>query len=288
MRGSWKNFYPRPPRGGRLFSWLQSSSSTSFLSTPSARRATNPSSWYFLLSWISIHALREEGDFRCKPVRLRLSISIHALREEGDLAVLIAAIAFCRFLSTPSARRATKRVYKMAEYDNISIHALREEGDVGLSKVRGNAQISIHALREEGDFIDFYYFYCPNNFYPRPPRGGRQGRGDPATPAGGFLSTPSARRATTGQGRRGAGYPISIHALREEGDSTTTSLPVSLHRFLSTPSARRATTTSQLSQKAASISIHALREEGDASCQSCLAAGSKFLSTPSARRATTT
>ena len=33
--------------------------------------------------------------------------------------------------------------------------------------------ISIHALREEGDFIDFYYFFCPNNFYPRPPRGGR-------------------------------------------------------------------------------------------------------------------
>ena len=33
------------------------------------------------------------------------------------------------FLSTPSARRATKRVYLMGSYDNISIHALREEGD---------------------------------------------------------------------------------------------------------------------------------------------------------------
>ena len=71
-----------------------------------------------------------------------------------------------------------------------------------------------------GRLIDFYYFYCPNNFYPRPPRGGRppsyakikntQGDFYPRPPRGGrrdpslhansftvFLSTPSARRATT-------------------------------------------------------------------------------------------
>ena len=56
-----------------------------FLSTPSARRATN-----FILSLeyivlISIHALREEGD---RPGTLKKyqaeMISIHALREEGD------------------------------------------------------------------------------------------------------------------------------------------------------------------------------------------------------------
>ena len=34
-----------------------------------------------------------------------------------------------------------------------------------------------------------------------------------------FLSTPSARRATRPQGRRPADQPISIHALREEGDT---------------------------------------------------------------------
>ena len=34
---------------------------------------------------ISIHALREEGDFLCRSViYLGIRISIHALREEGD------------------------------------------------------------------------------------------------------------------------------------------------------------------------------------------------------------
>ena len=34
-----------------------------------------------------------------------------------------------------------------------------------------------------------------------------------------FLSTPSARRATEQLSRGGSRYRISIHALREEGDS---------------------------------------------------------------------
>ena len=60
-----RNFYPRPPRGGRHFAL-------------SGGR---------ILADISIHALREEGDGSC-PAGCRLSvwISIHALREEGDLA----------------------------------------------------------------------------------------------------------------------------------------------------------------------------------------------------------
>ena len=56
---------------------------------------------------ISIHALREEGDFVGDGVALGLPISIHALREEGDLIN-------CRMV------RNTRL---------ISIHALREEGD---------------------------------------------------------------------------------------------------------------------------------------------------------------
>ena len=36
-------------------------------------------------AFISIHALREEGDVRCcENCTLRCCISIHALREEGD------------------------------------------------------------------------------------------------------------------------------------------------------------------------------------------------------------
>ena len=56
-----------------------------------------------------------------------------------------------------------------------------------------------------------------------------------------FQSTPSARRATARREGRGGTRPISIHALREEGDGSMLSKwPVS-SLFQSTPSARRAT-----------------------------------------------
>ena len=56
------NFYPRPPRGGRLISALLIYSSLVFLSTPSARRATARQGQSCGRTQISIHALREEGD----------------------------------------------------------------------------------------------------------------------------------------------------------------------------------------------------------------------------------
>ena len=100
-----------------------------------------------------------------------------------------------------------------------------------------------------------------------------------------FLSTPSARRATFCGGSGGSGWPISIHALREEGDECR-----------------------EHAGRNQCISIHALREEGDQR-QPCIVAKllyfyprpprggrpsggfamgyvTKFLSTPSARRAT--
>ena len=103
--------------------------------------------------------------------------------------------------------------------------------------------------------------------------------------------------------------PISIHALREEGDRFP-GLVGHLHvLFLSTPSARRATAAAlpaststtnfyprpprggrllpgELSGDTNTISIHALREEGDMFWPSCGLAKGRFLSTPSARRAT--
>ena len=57
-----------------------------------------------------------------------------------------------RFLSTPSARRATIRL------------------DV---QRQGERQISIHALREEGDLARRVFRSRRSDFYPRPPRGGR-------------------------------------------------------------------------------------------------------------------
>ena len=59
-------------------------------------------------SKISIHALREEGDQqRIDDLSDKLDISIHALREEGDSVAGANYRRTRRFLSTPSARRAT-------------------------------------------------------------------------------------------------------------------------------------------------------------------------------------
>ena len=81
---------------------------------------------------------------------------------------------FSKFLSTPSARRATWMTAQSERY----------------------ARISIHALREEGDSLSFASSNVSFDFYPRPPRGGR-------------LHAP---------GEQHIDRIISIHALREEGD----------------------------------------------------------------------
>ena len=81
------DFYPRPPRGGRrpagVNSWTHGKL---FLSTPSARRATQHPNGRGTGEAISIHALREEGDACPRRTRHAQKISIHALREEGDLS----------------------------------------------------------------------------------------------------------------------------------------------------------------------------------------------------------
>ena len=57
-------FNPRPPRGGRLRRMKGETMAVKFQSTPSARRATDPSPAQKDPGGISIHALREEGDER--------------------------------------------------------------------------------------------------------------------------------------------------------------------------------------------------------------------------------
>ena len=101
------------------------------------------------------------------------------------------------------------------------------------------------------------------NFYPRPPRGGRLPACAGVTVALVFLSTPSARRATSGEQGGSLVGCISIHALREEGDLPQVSIGTLLWLFLSTPSARRATKIYHAMGLDKEISIHALREEGD-------------------------
>ena len=124
------------------------------------------------------------------------------------------------FLSTPSARRAT------------STSSLSRTGWSGFLSTPSARRATLSQGVKSGKSV---------YFYPRPPRGGRQVR----------------HTSLTGNGH------ISIHALREEGDSPAFCGEGSALVFLSTPSARRA--TSEIAKSNISV---------------------LFLSTPSARRAT--
>ena len=80
----------------------------------------------------------------------------------------------------------------------ISIHALREEGDTRIRRWRTGWRLFLSTPSARRATVSVQPF---------------------AVPAHPFLSTPSARRATrTAVGYRLKGI-ISIHALREEGDS---------------------------------------------------------------------
>ena len=126
-----RHFYPRPPRGGRLY-WLR---------------------YLALMSSISIHALREEGD--CQSMRQRCAlryfyprpprggrlfrffvgfghvvISIHALREEGDSSRAGRSRFPTDFYPRPPRGGRPDDREKVMQILKISIHALREEGDL--------------------------------------------------------------------------------------------------------------------------------------------------------------
>ena len=302
------NFYPRPPRGGRLHAYDHAPTTFEFLSTPSARRATSNRTSTLRYYRISIHALREEGDRRrllpgCWPwnfyPRPPRGGRLSGAHSEGGREVFLSTPSARRatsqicsarimmfyfyprpprggrprssgpkiwastFLSTPSARRATEQKRERSKPRAISIHALREEGDFGcyqgsLGNVRFLSTpsarratshslhplpcqtISIHALREEGDLESVMLEQTDIDFYPRPPRGGRRWASLMIPMLLEFLSTPSARRATSGGTLFCCFLAISIHALREEGDPATFTL-----------------------MSGSMISIHALREEGD-------------------------
>ena len=192
-----------------------------FLSTPSARRATSSPLFLLLYPVISIHALREEGDGTVR----RMVQNLHHFyprppRGGRPVPLALRGLVFCRFLSTPSARRATP------EEPHVRIcHCYfypRPPRGGRLSQViqtSGTTAISIHALREEGDLM----MLCSS------------------VSAILFLSTPSARRATSPAfcGLGSALVFLSTPSARR-ATSITRSIQTPL-QFLSTPSARRAT-----------------------------------------------
>ena len=217
-----------------------------------------------VLRLISIHALREEGDHITSTVKYTAAqISIHALREEGDLFRLFRSLKMFLFLSTPSARRATPTVQCSRCVASISIHASREEGDVDGRIVHVLVSISIHALREEGDascqllIVPLYLFLSTpsarraTTMYQR------------KTPKQEFLSTPSARRATSPPFYVNLPFPYFYPRPPRGGRHSAVHRIALPAEFLSTPSARRATGNKSIRSDVEVISIHALREEGD-------------------------
>ena len=235
---------------------------------------------------ISIHALREEGD-SSKSVSILATLYFYPRPPRGGRPTGCSKISAAgnfyprpprggrlptststrnpsRFLSTPSARRATRPVTALCPNNKISIHALREEGDIAVDDVTAGMteflstpsarRATVSASRKRSDFI--------------------------------FLSTPSARRATLGHAAAHIVGSISIHALREEGDVNCGVHVVLLFYFYPRPprGGRQYQLPGCAERK--SISIHALREEGDVQlCGQVIYLG-LFLSTPSARRAT--
>ena len=160
-----------------------------------------------------------EGDPARSAVRRSETISIHALRVEGDWIVKTLMLEGNDFYPRPPGGGRRRGLPRRADRRRISIHALRVEGDVG------NILSALPAF---------------TNFYPRPPGGGRPGTYSYTLAPTDFYPRPP-----------GGGRPeicamllwalhISIHALRVEGDRTTTA-----------------------SSCISSISIHALRVEGD-------------------------
>ena len=195
---SCRYFYPRPPRGGRpdLFecgdailgisihalreegdrkSDFYTAPASTFLSTPSARRATfgvSAATPYFSNFYprpprggrqthtyedhdnnnISIHALREEGDmYPYKKCTRTPTISIHALREEGDRWSAGTNRKSWKFLSTPSARRATRGDQLHTKTNTFLSTPSARRATVPAADLIREVLISIHALREEGD-----------------------------------------------------------------------------------------------------------------------------------------
>ena len=111
---------------------------------------------------------------RVPPDFVALAISIHALREEGDyLNFELTRLIPYFYPRPPRGGRQTKNLKAMLA-QAISIHALREEGDGKAATADFDTYISIHALREEGDLLRTSAPPFVPNFYPRPPRGGRQ------------------------------------------------------------------------------------------------------------------
>ena len=149
-----RDFYPRPPGGGRL------------LNTPCRAKSSR----------ISIHALRVEGDIASIMSWTAVTNFYPRPPGGGRPALLRLWICLQIFLSTPSGWRATCKSFatRWAWRKFLSTPS-GWRATVRNHRASINNQISIHALRVEGDKPKEYrLLLCQQDFYPRPPGGGRQ------------------------------------------------------------------------------------------------------------------
>ena len=193
-----RNFYPRPPGGGRQDDYNN----------------------IIILYKISIHALRVEGDSILRTASQRNRDFYPRPPGGGRRIFSSSSSILLRFLSTPSGWRATlhvlirqviKRRYfyprppgggrplyiEFAEtIDKFLSTPSGWRATTSHLSIRRRDAISIHALRVEGDLLRHARRFKMAYFYPRPPGGGRL------------------RHETN----RPVVFKISIHALRVEGD----------------------------------------------------------------------
>ena len=199
-RAAWRwarNFYPRPPRGGRRIVQPFRSKPFGFLSTPSARRATTYRKEQPSALTISIHALREEGDRLDTISNISRTHFYPRPPRGGRRPEQHYHFALEKFLSTPSARRATLSVL-CSHFGCADFYPRPPRGGrpcVRLIRRRAKIFLSTPSARRATP-DDLKPIHKLSNFYPRPPRGGRLSLQNSMFLFPIFLSTPSARRAT--------------------------------------------------------------------------------------------
>ena len=146
------DFYPRPPRGGRLQApRARRPQPTQFLSTPSARRATGPSCTHGSRDTFLSTPSARRATLPCQFAVSSRRISIHALREEGDAVTNVNRTHVKDFYPRPP--RGGRRLWHSGTKAGRDFYPRPPRGGrlSVLYRPSGRWRISIHALREEGD-----------------------------------------------------------------------------------------------------------------------------------------
>ena len=192
-----KDFYPRPPRGGRRGSCPALRTIAVFLSTPSARRATvhcNHSTCRvrFLSTPSARRATIPKNPSACprsyfypRPPRGgRLFAStlfpegvVFLSARRATFLLLMVLTSFMVFLSTPSARRATRGMRRGSPgLRNFYPRPPRGGRPMpGTRSIRRMRNFYPRPPRGGRPLVIQPFGQTLEDFYPRPPRGGRQG-----------------------------------------------------------------------------------------------------------------